>query len=83
MLDKEHKNLLTENLKSKVFEIRGSILKETERLLEEEKKVSTLYKKAYSAEQETLMQQWIYVKKRIEQLTQLKQSPFFAKYSIQ
>lgn len=79
MLDKEHKNLLTENLKSKVFEIRGSILEEIETLLEEEKKISVLYKKSYSAEQETLMQQWIYIKKRIEQLTQLKQSPFFAK----
>ena len=79
MLDKKHKNLLAENLKSKVFEIRGSILEEIETLLEEEKKISVLYKKSYSAEQETLMQQWIYTKKRIEQLTQLKQSPFFAK----
>lgn len=79
MINKENKNLLVENLKSKVFDIHGSILDEIEKLKEEEEKFSVLYKKSYSAEQETIMQQWVYVKKRIEQLVYLKQSPFFAK----
>lgn len=79
MLDKEHKNILVENLKSKVFDIRDSILNEIEILLEEEKKLSLLYKKSYSAQQDSIMQQWMYTKKRIEQLTYLKQSPFFGK----
>ncbi len=79
MLVREDKNLLVENLKSKVFETRASILTEIENLIEEEKNISNLYKKAYSVQQDTIMQQWLYVKKRIERLTYLKQAPFFAK----
>ncbi|MBP6888483.1 MAG: UvrD-helicase domain-containing protein [Candidatus Pacebacteria bacterium] len=79
MLAREDKNLLVENLKSKVFDIRSSIVNEIESLAEEEKNISNLYKKSYSAQQDTIMQQWLYVKKRIEQLTYLKQAPFFAK----
>lgn len=79
MLDTDYKNHLVENVRSKVFEIQDSILNEIEILQEEEKKLSLLYKKSYSAQQDSIMQQWMYTKKRIEQLAYLKQSPFFAK----
>ncbi len=79
MLDIEHKNLLVVSLKSKVSEIRGSILAQIDSLIEEEKTIAIRYQKAYSSDQDAIMQQWQYVKKRIEQLSHLKQSPFFAK----
>ncbi len=79
MVKTEDKNLLVESLKSKVFEMRASLLVEIERLIEDEKRVSELYKKAFGIEQEVIMQQWVYTKKRIVQLTELQESPFFAK----
>lgn len=79
MVKTEDKNLLVESLKSKVFEMRASLLVEIERLVEDEKRISELYKKAFGIEQEMIMQEWVYTKKRIVQLTELQESPFFAK----
>lgn len=79
MSNNDNKNLLVESLKSKVFEIRASLLIEIEKLIESEKEISNLHKKSYGVDQEMVMQQWIYTKKRIEQLLQLQESPFFAK----
>ncbi len=52
---------------------------EIDRVLNEEKDLSEKYKKLYGSDQEVVMQQWVYAKKRLEELKHLSDSPFFAK----
>ena len=79
MLEKDAKNILVEGLISRISETRSTLLLEIDELIETEKDLANKFKKAYGIDQEIIMQQWVYTKKRIEQLVYLKQSPFFAK----
>lgn len=75
----DRKELLLDNLKSSLASVRVGIDGELETLAEAEKNLIILVRKASTIDQEIAAQQLAYTRRRIEELTTLKKSPFFAK----
>lgn len=75
----ERKELLLDNLKNTLSLVRKHIVDELEMLLESEKNLLIQVRRAFNIDQEIAAQQLVYTRRRIEELTMLQQSPFFAK----
>lgn len=75
----ERKELLLNNLKETISVLRGHIVTEIDQLAESEKELLVQVRKSFNIEQEIAAQQLTYTRRRIEELTALNQSPFFAK----
>jgi DNA helicase IV len=75
----ERKELLLNNLKDCLISVRTGIDGELVSLVEEEKNLLVQVRRAFNIDQEIAAQQLVYTRRRIEELTTLKSSPFFAK----
>lgn len=78
-MSKLNKEELVSSLRSKIGEISTYVKTELENLKEREPELLSQVRRASSMEQEMAMQQLIYTRRRIDELSNLSHSPFFAK----
>lgn len=79
MSNQNTKDELVCSLRSHIDDIRSLILAELERLKSREEELLTQVRRSFSMEQEMAAQQLTYCRRRIDELSSLSHSPFFAK----